>query len=160
MRTIDICFSKPINRKCDIGSRLIKWYMGTPYSHVSFHFNVEKYDATLVYEAVGSGIRFLCKEKWEQHAVTIKSYRLTVSDEIYNKIMKVCIRYAGGEYGHLQNLGIVIADILNLDKNPFPAHENCSELLYFLLEEAGYKANKSSGLITPRDIDEMLDRGI
>jgi len=160
MKTVKVCFSKPINRKCDLGSRLIKWYMGTPYSHVSFHFDIERYDSTLVYEAVGSGIRFLGKERWDRHASVVKQYEIIVSDEIYTKIMKVCIKYAGGEYGYLQNLGIVIADVLNLDKNPFPAHENCSELLYFLLEEAGYKANKTSGLITPKDIDEMLSRGV
>jgi hypothetical protein len=158
MKQVTVCFSKSRNRRFPIGSWLIRWYLGTAYSHVSYHFEAEKYDCTLVYEAVGSGIRFIEKQNWLQHAEIVSSYSLTIPDSIYEKMMFVCIKKAGLPYGYSQNLGVVVADILNLRHNPLPAHENCSELLAEILEEAGYVFSKSYDLITPLDIERALKR--
>ena len=135
---------------------MIRWYLGTGYSHVSYHFEAQKYDAILVYEAVGSGLRFIEKSNWLNHAEVVKSVDLQVSDCIYDRMMSICIKKAGLPYGYKQNIGIIIADILNLDHNPFPANENCSELLAELLEEAGFVFSKSYDLITPLDIEKAL----
>jgi hypothetical protein len=156
MKKITVCFSKPINHPFPIGSYLIRCYLGTGYSHTSYHFEAPKYDCTMVYEAVGSGIRFIEKQNWLKHAQIMKSITIEVPDEIYHKMMDVCIKKAGLSYGYMQNLGIVIANIFNLEHNPFPAHENCSEILAEILEEAGYKFNKSYDLVTPKDIETAI----
>lgn len=155
MKTITIGFSKS-KKKIAIGSWLIRKYMGTSYSHVSFHFNTSTMNRTLVYEAVGSGIRFIEKSNWEKYAELVVSYEIEVSNEIYVRMMQTCIDNAGLKYGYMQNIGVIIAKLFKLEYNPFPENDNCSELLLRLLIEAGYSIEKSHDLVTPLDIENML----
>jgi hypothetical protein len=153
MREVTICFSRPKNHIFPIGSYAIRAYMSTGYSHVSYHFDSVKYNCTLVYEAVGSGIRFIEKENWLKSVEVVSSVTIQVNSDIYDKMMLVCIKNAGNKYGFKQNIGVVIADIFSLDYNPFPSYSNCSELLARILDQAGYKFNKGFDLITPKDIE-------
>jgi hypothetical protein len=156
MKTFKIVFSKAHNRLFPIGSYLIRGYLRTEYSHVSYHFIDELTGQEMVYEAVGSGLRFISKERWLQHAEITCSFELLVSLDTYLKIRNTCIRFSGQDYGYLQNLGILIADMFSLDYNPFPENQNCSEILARILEEEGFKFAKNRNLLTPRDIEHAL----
>jgi hypothetical protein len=113
MRTITVCFSKAKNHPFPIGSLAIRLYLGTDYSHVSYHFLDEVTEEPVVYEAVGAGLRFIGKRLWEDHAEIVDSYKLEVSEETYTEMHRVCILSCGKPYGYMQNLGIYLADILN-----------------------------------------------
>lgn len=58
MEQITIGFSKS-KKFLPIGSWLIRAYMGTPYSHVYLKFYSQSLNRTLIYEAVGGGVRFI-----------------------------------------------------------------------------------------------------
>lgn len=158
MKTLTIGFSRS-KKKLAIGSWLIRWYLGEKYSHTYLRFRSDKFDRNLIYEAVGSGVRFIGQKMWQTHAEEMKSYEIEVSEIGYIKIMQLCIDNAGADYGVSQNLGIIIADILNLARNPFPSNTNCSEELAKILDEEGYKFDKEFNLVTPKDIDNSLKLG-
>jgi len=156
MKTITIGFSKSI-KKCAIGSWSIRAYMRTDYSHVYVKFYSQSIDRTLVYEAVGSGVRFIGQEVWKSHAKEMHSYDISISDESYKKLMQFCVDNAGAQYGFMQNIGVVVCDLLKLKKNPFRAGNNCSEIVGEILKIEGFLFDKDINLIIPKDIKELLD---
>jgi hypothetical protein len=155
MRKITIGFSRS-TKKFAIGSILIRWYMGTPYSHVYLRFESPAMERSLIYEAVGSGVRFVGFEKWKQHAKEVDSFEIWIEDENYKKLMQFCIDQAGDEYGFMQNLGIVWANIVKSKKNPLTSGENCSEAMGEVMELEGFDVNKDFNLLTPKDIHQIL----
>lgn len=137
-------------------SRLIMWYMNTPYSHVYLKFTTSR-GKTLIYEAVGTGVRFVGYNIWKAHASTVYEKEIEVSKELYTKVMDFCMDNAGKEYSVSQNLGIFLADILKLKSNPFPDNgTNCSEIIAEILKEVGIEVKKDKNLITPLDIYKSL----
>lgn len=156
MRKITIGFSKS-KKSCAIGSALIRWYLGTDYSHVSFKFEAKSYDRMLVYEAVGAGVRFIGLNQWTTDHEEVNSVELNISDENYKRIMQFCIDSSGSGYGYLQNIGILIADLFKLKKNPLVKGENCSEIIGEVLALEGYKIDKDFNLLTPKDIWLILN---
>lgn len=156
MKTISIGFSKSA-KKFAIGSIAIRAYMQTDYSHVYIKFYSKSLDRTLIYEAVGSGVRFIGQEKWKNHAIEMHSYDLEISDESYIKLIQFCVDNAGEEYAFCQNLGVVIAKMFNLEKNPFQKGQNCSEITGELLKLEGFRICKDINLATPKDIKRILD---
>ena len=155
MKQISINFTSS-KKLLPIGCWLIKAYMNTSYSHVALEYTTSR-NKSLVYEAVGVGVRFISKELWLQIAEIKESYILNMSEDQYNKVMDYCIDHAGIRYGYLQNLGIVLADLFNLKKNPFNGKEEvCSQMLGEVLLELGFVFNKSTELLTPKDIELAL----
>lgn len=157
MKTITIGFSKS-KKKFPIGSWLIRAYMGTPYSHVYLRFYSKSLDRTLIYEAVGDGVRFIGLKSWENHAAEVDSFDLEISEDIYISLLQYCVDNAGYEYGFMQNIGIVLAKVLNLNTNPFQTGSNCSEEVYKILQLSGYSLDKNKNLVTPKDINEALKK--
>lgn len=155
MKKVTIGFSRSILR-FPIGSILIRWYMGTPYSHVYLRFESPSMERSLIYEAVGAGVRFIGLEKWKQHAEEVDSFELCIEDENYKKLMQFCIDNAGNEYGFMQNLGLVWANILRKRKNPLTSGQNCSEEMGEVLEREGFEITKDLNLLTPKDIHDIL----
>lgn len=156
MKQVTIGFSKS-RQKLAFGSLLIRWYMKTPYSHVYLKFFSNSLDRELIYEAVGSGVRFIGVHRWDRHAIEVDSFTINISDESYKKMMQFCVDNAGIEYGFMQNLGIIIANICRMGKNPMPDGDNCSELIGEILTLEGYQFDKDSNLLTPKDIHLILD---
>lgn len=153
MKIIKIGFSKS-KKSLAIGSWVIREYMDTPYSHTYLVFTEED----LIYEAVGTGTRFISTPEWETHAVEVKSYRIIVSDESYTELKNYCQSKLNTKYGFWQNLGIVVAQILKLHKNPFNSGLNCSELVGRILIKEGYVISKNVNLLTPEDIYNVLEK--
>lgn len=151
---IIIGFSKPTTFK--LGSWLIRWYQGTKYSHTYVKFKGKTRD--FIYESVGkSGTRFVGTKCWNSHAKVVKEFNVYVDDIHYYKLMDYCIDHEGVEYGFIQNIGIFIADLFKLKKNPFKTGYNCSEIVADILKSQGYQIDKDSNLITPRDIYGILE---
>jgi hypothetical protein len=155
MKTITIGFSKS-KKKFPIGSWLIRAYMGTPYSHVYLRFYSKSLDRTLIYEAVGGGVRFIGAKQWEKHAVEVDSFDIELINGNYISLLQYCVDHTGVEYGIAQNLGVPLASIFNLETNPFQSGTNCSEEIYKILVLSGYPNTKKKDLVTPKDIHRML----
>jgi len=155
MEQITIGFSKS-KKFLPIGSWLIKSYMKTPYSHVYLKFHSQSLDRTLIYEAVGGGVRFIGTKVWQKHAVEVKSYTIDIEKINQIKLIQFCVDNAGIDYGFSQNLGVAIAGVFNLKKNPFYTGLNCSETIGEILKLEGYKIEKDVNLLTPLDIDNIL----
>jgi hypothetical protein len=152
MKTIKIGFSKS-KKFLAIGSWVIREYMDTSYSHTYLVFTEED----LIYEAVGTGTRFISTPEWENHAVEVKSYRILISDQSYLELKNYCESRVNVKYGFWQNLGIVIAEIFKLKKNPFNSGLNCSESVGRILIKEGYVISKNVNLLTPEDIYKVLE---
>jgi uncharacterized protein YycO len=154
---ITIVFTKPKDKLITIGSCLIRCFLGTKYSHVAIVFTKPS-GKKLVYEAVGSGVRYISFPIWEKHVEIVDSVNL--SQDEYNqcnsKIMGYCMDNAGMDYGFMQNIGVFIAKVFDLKKNPFKKGKNCSEVLAEILVELGYEVTKPFDLVTPKDINDIL----
>jgi uncharacterized protein YycO len=157
METITIGFSKS-KKKFAIISYLIRLYMQTPYSHVYIKFYSKSLDKILIYEAVGSGVRFIGSKMWDKYSKEIVSYKIQISQEEKIKLLSWCVDNAGCNYGFMQNLGILIAKIFKLKNNPFKKGKNCSELVGEFLSNIGYKFDKNLNLLTPKDIYLALNQ--
>jgi len=153
---IVIGFSKPKNRVFPFGSWLIRAYEKTPFSHVYLKFHSETLNRTLVYEAVGGGVRFIGNKAWENHAEEVSSFTLDIKQCNYITLLQYCVDHAGMEYGFAQNLGVVVCDLLKLEKNPFKKGKNCSEVVGEILKLEGIHISKDTNLLTPKDIYEAL----
>ena len=143
-----------------IGSWLIRKYLGTNYSHVFLKFKSTKFDRDLVYEAVGSGVRFVGKIEWEKHATVTDEYVIEIEEHDYIKLMQYCIDMSGQPYGILQNIGLVLAKALGLKSNPFKRGINCSELITNILIQNGRSVSFNPNLSTPKDIENLLKESL
>lgn len=155
MKTVTFGFSKS-KKPLAIGSLAIRWYMGTPYSHVYMKFRSDSLERTLIYEAVGAGVRFIGADRWSQHAEEIESITIEICDQSYKKLMQWCVDNSGIDYGFGQNFGIIIANIFNLKANPLKNGKNCSEAIGEVLVLEGYTFDKELNLLTPKDINIAL----
>jgi hypothetical protein len=156
MRKVVIGFSKP-KSKFPVGSWLIRLYQGTSFSHTYLKFYSRSLDRLLVYESVGKvGVRFIGNKRWETHAIEVESFTITLKTLNNVKLMQECVDNEGEDYGFCQNIGVVIADILNLQKNPFKKGKNCSELISEILQDEGYTLPKEPNLMTPKDVYDLL----
>lgn len=155
MKTVTFGFSRS-KKKFAIGSVLIRWYMCTPYSHVYMKFRSDSLERTLIYEAVGAGVRFIGVDRWAEHAEEVDSIAIEISDENYKKLMQYCVDESGIDYGFGQNFGLVIANLFKLKANPLRDGKNCSEAIGEILELEGYSFDKELNLLTPKDINLAL----
>lgn len=131
-------------------------YQGTEYSHAYLKFESASLNRTLVYEAVGGGVRFVGSDLWKHKAEEVKQFSIEITDEQFIHIMRYCVDTAGISYGTMQNVGVILASLLKLKNNPFKKGKNCSEVTAEILQMKGYTFTKSLDLITPKDIDLAL----
>lgn len=154
--TITIGFSRPKGRLFPIGSWLIRLHQRTPYSHCYVRFYSESINRTLIYEAVGSGVRFISLKKWEEKAEEILFFNLKVKKCNSVTMMQEFVDEAGADYGQMQNIGIFLANVFGWKSNPWRKGKNCSEIVGKLLRSEGFEVSKSLDLLTPKDIENIL----
>lgn len=148
-------FSRP--KKWKLFSAVVKWYLKTPYSHVYMKFYSKSLDRWIVYEAVGNGVRFIGQKLFDETVDIIKEFEIDISDEKQKELLVWCVDNSGVKYGCLQLIGIFIANILKLKRNPFKSGKICSELIAEAIENAGiYKFKKDLNLVTPKEIYNLL----
>jgi hypothetical protein len=157
MKTITIGFSRS-KKFLPVGSLAIRAYMRTPYSHVYLRFFSESLNRTLIYEAVGVGVRFIGEKQWSKHAVEVASFEVDITDDNYITLLQYCVDHAGLEYGFMQNVGIPLSKLFNLESNPFQSGSNCPEEIYKILQIAGYKVEGKKDLVTPKDLYKLLSK--
>lgn len=157
MRKIIVGFSHS-TRKFAPFSKAIREWDDTEYSHVYFQFESTKYEVSMVYQASSTMLNYMSKEVFLLHNKVDNEFIIEVTDEQYSQLMKNCMKSAGLPYAKLQIIGIFIADILNLQKNPFPNEDMyvCSEWVAEQLKLLGYKFNKELDLVKPIDVFQVV----
>lgn len=154
MRNITIGFSKS-KKKLAIGSMAIRLFEGTKFSHVYIKHNT-RYEIPIIYQATGAGVNFVSMNSFNKHHEIVDEFNIQVTDDNFDRYMKFALSNSGDEYSHMQILGIALAKIFRLDKNPFYESKYgyvCSELVFTALGEMGtIKIDKDSNLVTPRDL--------
>lgn len=162
MQTIYIGFSKSHL----IGSKLISWFMNQEYSHTYFKFKEPWYDDNTINQSTGHGIGYMAESRFNENNTIVKEHCLQISDELFLELINECHQNAGVKYGYFQNLGIFVVNVLskigiNINKNPINDGVNCSEWMYYILEEVyGQWTDKDPNLVTPADIDDFLENKI
>lgn len=161
MYKVYVDFTKPKNKIFPIFSYIVRFVQNTPYSHVRLRW-YSRSGIEIVYEASGSSVKLLGKKSGKiEKAKIIKSYEIKVSVEEYRKLISL-FEYASVSYGFLQILGIGIAHLFNLKKNPFADKRKsqvCSELLgLFLKKVKNWPVDFDLDIAGPREIDEFLQK--
>lgn len=161
MKTVYICFSR--RRGFAIGSELIQKFMGKPFSHTYFKFKEDRYVDHTIFHAVGKGLIYVSEATLLEHNVPAKEFALVISDELFDELMQDCHKNAGKDYGFLQNLGVALVCGLaklkiKVNKNPINDGINCSEWMYYILEEIyGKWTDEDPNLIGPDQIYDFLE---
>lgn len=158
MKTIIVGFSHSTKTFSPF-SKAIQLWDKTNYSHVYFEFESIKYDVDMVYQASSTMLNYMSKDVFLLNNKVIKEFKLELTDEQYFNLMQSCMKSAGLKYGQLEIVGIVIAEILRLDYNPFADSERyiCSEWVGEQLEALGYSFIKDLALLKPSDIYMELE---
>ena len=153
---ITIGFSK--HKGLAIGSRLIRWWMGRPFSHTYAVLNLECFDSPTVFQAVGKGLQFISYERFTEKAIVIDEFQIEVDKNTYKIILNTCQKYSGLKYGYLQNLGYIFCEWFKIKENPFDDGMNCSETIAKLLKFKDPEAfgDKDLNLVSPADVYDYL----
>jgi hypothetical protein len=97
-------------------------------------------------------VNFMSNDSFLVDNIIIDEVEIEVSDEVYCKIVELCEKKAGIPYSKKQIIGILIAQLLRLDRNPFDMSKQtvvCSEWVGLVLVLAGYKFETHLSLLTP-----------
>jgi len=160
---IVIGFSKS-NKKLALGSDIIRWYMGTKYSHIYVRIPKEQTNSIsdTIYHASAGMVHGMSKTQFDKKHVVIEEFVLEVDTETYNHILLESQELCGADYGLLQNLGIVLVQLLKeaglTINNPFISGWNCSEFVAIILLLIHYDVFKElkPNICTPKDIYLIL----
>lgn len=158
MPKINVGFSK---NKMMI-SKLIRWIERTEYSHVYLRLHIPQLSRNVIYEAVGSNVRFVGESTWSFNEV-VEEYEWEVSEEEYKQILQFAIDTAGKHYGlgSMLGLGIVrVASCLGITlSNPFSDGSKnfvCSELAAIIMKK--YFFNIQQDNIFPKDVNNVCKK--
>lgn len=159
MRKLKIGFSVSTSKFAPF-AWAIRWWQNTNYSHCYTEFENRRHpELPLIYQASHDMMNFMSREVFESANRVIEEYTFEISDEAYDKLMYMAIKIVGKPYGVKQIVGILMADLFNLKKNPFITKADtyiCSEWCAIVLEELGYVLPKERNLLTPKDIHKVL----
>lgn len=138
MKTIYIGFSR--HKRFAIGSWAIQKFMNKPFSHTYFKFKEEKYTDHTIFHAVGKGMIYVAEMTFLEKNEIVAEFAIHISDELFDELLQDCHKNASRKYGYLQNLGVVIvrwaAKIgIKMKKNPINDGINCSEWIWWILQE-------------------------
>lgn len=139
----------------------VRLFERTKYSHVRLRWNNTNGDE-LIYEASGARIKLIGLQAQRHFPVKIHhTYEFDLDRIQYRRLIGL-FRYASVEYGTWQIIGIALARIFRLKKNPFGDGQYtqvCSELVgRFLTDVLEKKVDGDLDLVGPRGIKEFLDQ--
>jgi len=158
---LTIGFSKPKNKMFPFFSWLIRLWDNAPYSHVYIRWTSNN-SLNICYQASRSMVHFLGEKVFNQTILPIEEYELDITQEQYQQMLRFCVLNSGVNYSFKQILGIVLAKVLRLSKNPFSDQNNgyvCSELIaQIMLDKLSITFDKEIELLTPRDINIMCKK--
>ena len=154
-----IGFSKPTAKFIPF-AWAIQLFEGTEYSHCYIQFETSS-GPTLICQASKGMLNFMSPEAFNLHNQVIREFEIEMSQEQLTQIKVRSMEKAGLPYSITQIIGIVIARIFKLDKNPLDQDKDtfvCSEWVGQVLESLGAELDKDLNLLTPRDIYEYLEK--
>lgn len=143
-----------------IGSKLIQWWLGAPYSHVYTKWHLNSQNRDIVYQASHGMVHFISYENFKEQNIVVEEYEIELTDEQFKKFSSKCIDLAGQKYSKLELAQILLCDISNgnIQFKDQPGYI-CSELMCELLQDLGYEFDKPKYMITPKDIMDKLKYG-
>ncbi len=155
MKKIYVGFSRPKGKLCPCFSWGIRAFQGwTPYSHVYVKIESKSFERDLIYQASGLQVNFMGSNYFYEHVHMIEEFEVSISDENFKKMVQFCIDNAGKPYSKRDIAAILFQKEEWLDgRDKFI----CSELAAIILEDyTDVSFNKPLGLVTPKNIYEML----
>lgn len=161
MKTIIIGFSKH-KGSWAIGSDLIRWFMKRDFSHTYFKFKENLYEDHTICHATGKGVNYMSETTFLEHNEPVAEFELEISDSLFDELLQDCHKFAGANYGYLQNVGILIVRVaakigIKMNKNPLNDGINCSEWGYYILEEIdGEWIHIDPNLVAPDQVYDYL----
>lgn len=163
-RKLLIEFTRPKGKIFPAVSWIIRKVQGTEYSHVRFSWVRTKScgsEQKLVYEASGTNIRFVGPKAQEEMPVeVVKSFEIDLDRDEKKRLIDFAIDYAYVSYGFWQLIGIGVAKMFCLKKNPFAKGDYsqvCSELVHRGLKYIkGWDLNMNPDLAGPKEIEMAL----
>lgn len=135
MRELKIQFTTP-SKGITWLSWIIRTLMGTKYSHVLARWDGARGKVDIVWEAAEASIRFLGPIAHEGKYNIIEEYNIPIDKAEYFRLVEYTHRYAHVNYGKIQLLGMLVAKLCRMSKNPFrngKAEQVCSEAVGGLL---------------------------
>lgn len=155
MRTIKFGFSYS-TKVFPIFSIGIRVWDGTEFSHCYTEFENRKFPhIPLIYQASHDMMNFMTRPTFLHNNKITHEFVVEVTDEQHDRLLEAAMKMAGKPYSTRQILGIVLADIFNLKKNPFTKSEEsfiCSEWCAIAMEILGFSFEKDRNLLKPVDI--------
>ena len=118
-------------------SDLIRWVLGTKYSHVLARWKGAQGKVDLVWEASGSSIKFLGPIAHRGRYEVVTEYLIELNRTEYSRLIEYTHMYAHVDYGSKQLIGMLFARLFRLKDNPISRGENeqvCSEAVAGLLK--------------------------
>lgn len=143
-------------------SVLIRIFQGwTPYSHCALRVVVGYYDnLELHYEATGKNTAPVYRPRFYAKNLVVARYKILVPKDLHKRGMREIFVRMGEKYPFLENIGIALAKLLKLKKNPFKKQGvKCSELISIYLQSIGkesVKFEKDLELIDVLDVEDIL----
>lgn len=160
MKTITIGFAS--HKEFMIGSVAIEWLLNTDFSHTYFKFKEDRFQDHTIFHAVGKGLIYMAETTFVESALVVKEFDLQISDDLFQELMVDCHINAGKDYAYWQNLGILFDRILakfniKMLRNPFKYGINCSEWMYYIIEEIDGKwTDTDPNLVAPDEVYNYL----
>lgn len=163
MNEVVIGFSKPFKFKPF--AELIKFVFGTPYDHVFIRFESNFFSRSLIYQASRLMVNFMGLATFSKENLIIKEFRICLTDEEMQNLIKFAIDNAGKDYGMMEALGLGLVRVFELCgqtiKNPFGAGTQnyvCSVLAAYVLQEfTSVKLVKDFQDMSPKDVWDFLE---
>ena len=161
MRYVNIEFTNPKDKFFPVFSWVIRAFQRTKYSHVRLHWKSSS-GIDIVYEASGSEVKVIGEYAAKDNKVNVvKRYKVKVTNEEYRNLIRL-FRFSSVKYGKLQVLGIGLAHIFGLKKNPFAqgrGSQVCSELVGLFLEQVkSWDHGLDLDIAGPLEIDKALQK--
>jgi len=146
-----------------IGSRIIRFFEGTDFSHVYIKWTSSYLERDIIYHASGHSVGFITTENFLALGNTVVLEReVELTEVTKKKIVQFCMDKASTPYGvkHLLGFGCVLVMKLfgKTIKNPFGDGAKtyiCSELAAEILNIAGYSV-KNTEQVTPKGLYTLL----
>lgn len=159
MKKLTIVFTKS-KKYFPIGSWLIRAWTFKPYSHVAIKFESKIFKQPTYYQASEGLVNYMSEYNFLKKHEIVKTYEIEIDELLYIDIREQCHNEAGANYGFMQNIGIVIADVFKWFgvkiKNPWKKGRNCSELLYVhVFRNLGINCHDPD-LIKPHHTEEII----
>lgn len=154
MNSVVIGFSQPNKRK--IGAEVIKWYMGTPYSHVYLRVFSNYTGQNLVYQASHGSVHLRTYERFLGENRPVKEFSLDVDNDRLKQTITLAQKLLGAPYGYLGLIKLVfrrkIHGFIGDDSKSF----HCSEFIATLFPEIAYKC-EDLDFIEPKHLYAALE---